>query len=157
MVNGSTSEQVPTTTCSDAGIQKEPALKTPVDNLKPTAIKDRSHDIDEVQNSNANGELRDDPGVGKEKPVHHREDEAGDKIRDKDMYRQRLHESRDSGRGHDAERERARGRNRDRERRDKEREREEREIAKDRDYRRKERSRDTGEFEIPGPTSRKRS
>lgn len=146
MVNGGTSEQVPTTTSSDAGIQKEPALKTPVDNLKSTAVKDRSHNIDEVQNSIANGEVRDDPGVGKEKIVHHREGEAGDKIRDKDMYRQRLHEPRDSGRGHDAERERARGRNRDRDRRDKERERDERENTKERDYRRKERSRDTGEY-----------
>jgi hypothetical protein len=147
MVNGGTSEQVPTTTSSDAGIQKEPALKTPVDNLKSTAVKDRSHNIDEVQNSIANGEVRDDPGVGKEKIVHHREGEAGDKIRDKDMYRQRLHEPRDSGRGHDAERERARGRNRDRDRRDKERERDERENTKERDYRRKERSRDTGHAE----------
>lgn len=147
MVNGSTSEQVPITTSSDAGIQKEPALKTPVDNLKSTAVKDRSHNIDEVQNSIANGEVRDDPGVGKEKIVHHREGEAGDKIRDKDMYRQRLHEPRDSGRGHDAERERARGRNRDRDRRDKERERDERENTKERDYRRKERSRDTGHAE----------
>ena len=152
MVNGAASvEQVPTSTSSDAGIQKDPALKALVDKLKPTAVKDRSHDLEEVRNSNANGELRDDPGVGKEKPVNHREDEAGDKIRDKDRDRQRLRESRDSGRGYDAERERARGRDRDRERRDREREREERENTKERDYRRKERGRDVGESEIPLP------
>jgi hypothetical protein len=146
MVNGAPSvEQVPTTTSSDAGIQKDPVQKAPVDNSKSTAVKDRSHDLEEVRNSNANGELRDDPGVGKEKPVNHREEEAGDKIKDKDRDRQRLRESRDSGRGYDAERERARGRDRDRERRDREREREERENTKEREYRRKERSRDVGE------------
>lgn len=148
MVNGAPSvEQVPTTTSSDAGIQKDPVQKAPVDNSKSTAVKDRSHDLEEVRNSNANGELRDDPGVGKEKPVNHREEEAGDKIKDKDRDRQRLRESRDSGRGYDAERERARGRDRDRERRDREREREERENTKEREYRRKERSRDVGHAE----------
>lgn len=148
MVNGSASvEQVPTTTSSDAGIQNEPALKAPVDKSKATAVKDRSHDLEEVRNSNANGELRDDPGVGKEKPVNHREEEAGDKTRDKDRDRQRPRESRDSGRGYDAERERARGRDRDRERRDREREREERENTKERDYRRKERGRGVGHAE----------
>jgi len=45
------------------------------------------------------------PGVGKKKTVHHREGEAGDKIRDKNMYRQRPHESRDNGRGYNVEQE----------------------------------------------------
>jgi len=149
MVNGAASvEQVPISTSSDAGIQKEPALKTTVDKLKPRIVKDRIHDLDQIRNPNANGELRDDPGVGKEKLVHHTEEESGDKIRDKDRDRQRLRESRESGRDYDAERERARGRDRDRERREKEREREERQKTKERDYRRKERSRDIGELNI---------
>lgn len=148
MVNGAASvEQVPTTASSDAGVQKEPALKTTVDKLKPRLVKDRNHDLDQVRNPNANGELRDDPGVGKEKLVHHTEDEAGDKDRDKDRDRQRLRESRDSGRDYDAEREQTRGRDRDRERRGKERECEEREKM-ERDYRRKERSRDIGELKF---------
>ncbi|XP_024385274.1 cyclin-L1-1 isoform X3 [Physcomitrium patens] len=145
MVNGAVSvEQVPTIVSSDAGAQKGPAFKTPVDNLKPEIVKDRSHDLDEVRNPNANGDSRDDPGVGKEKPFNHIEDEGRDKSRDKDRSRSRLRESRDIARDHDAERERARVRDRDRERRDKERERDERESTKGRGYSRKERGRDIG-------------
>nr|XP_024396544.1 cyclin-L1-1-like isoform X3 [Physcomitrium patens]PNR39960.1 hypothetical protein PHYPA_020240 [Physcomitrium patens] len=148
IVNGAAFvKELPTTTSSDAGIPKEVPLKTPLDNLKPRVVKDRSHDLDVVRNPDGNGELRDDPGAGKEKPIKHTENELGDRIKDKDRDRLRLRESRDSGRDYNVERERARGRDRDRERREKEREREERESTKERDYRRKERSRDVDHAE----------
>lgn len=151
MVNGAAPvDQVVTTSNADVGSLKDSTSQRPIEKLKPLAVKDGRKDLEEVRVSKANGELRDDPTAGLEKPVSHIEDEAGTKSRDKERERPKLRESRDSGRDWDVDREtersRARARERDRERlREKEWEREEREIAKEREYRRKERGRDLGE------------